>query len=215
LASKTKAILDTAKRHFNHHVDIKTIIRAIDFAAMREPGTLEDAVRETNSQYKLLKYDLPIEPEYLGSANLPEARLGAYGVFPEQMNNEERAFAEYLDDDQSGLVRWWLRNPENKLWATRIIMPNGRRFFPDFAVGVNGRSSEDGIVLVEIKDDGSNGSLYSDLNRLKIRTNHDRYGKVIWTYRESKGWAKADYVGALDKISAMRLLEPDDFRLLS
>lgn len=197
-----------------HEVESKTLRRTIDFAAMREPGTLEDAVREVNSQYKQLKYDIPIESAYHGAPNLPEARLGAYGIFPEQMNNEERAFAEYLDDDRSGLVRWWLRNPESKLWATRIILPNGRRFFPDFAVGINGRSSEDGIVLVEIKDDGSSGRLHSDSNLLKIRTNHDRYGKVVWTYRETKGWAKAEYFSALDKISAMRPLEPDDFRLI-
>ena len=116
------------------------------------------------------------------------------------MNGEERAFAEFLDADTTGTVKWWLRNPENELWATRLILPSGKRFFPDFVVGVNGRSTDDMIALVEIKDDGETGRLQSDNNIEKIRVRHRQYGSIFWAYRADGNWVRAQYSQGLHRI---------------
>lgn len=176
--------------------------RAIDLAVMRNPERLRDALRRAQADYVTLTNALPIPTETTDwPDDLKPALKGAYGVFPERLNQEEQAFAELLDADESGKIRWWLKNPENERWATRLVLPNGKRFFPDFAVGVQGRSSRDAVALVEIKDDGETGRLHSDNNALKIRVQHREYGKVCWTYRTAeKRWVRAVYNDALNRI---------------
>lgn len=55
-------------------------------------------------------------------------------------------------------------DPRNETWVTRLMLPSGKRFFPDFVVGVVNRTSKDSIALIEIKDDGSTGRLQLDNN---------------------------------------------------
>lgn len=131
----------------------------------------------------------------------------AYGVYPSRLNQEERSFAELLDQDNSGAVKWWLRNPENETWATRLMLPSGKRFFPDFVVGVAGRTSKDSIALIEIKDDGSTGRLQSDNNIEKIRVHHREYRNVFWTYRSDGVWVRAAYEGSLHRIVDQKRFE--------
>jgi hypothetical protein len=78
----------------------------------------------------VVKRGAPIPPQQYWPEGLKLARKSGYGVFPERLNNEERAFAEFLDEDDTGVVKWWLRNPESEVWATRLLLPTGRRFFP-------------------------------------------------------------------------------------
>lgn len=92
-----------------------------------------------------------------------------------------------LDNDDTGRIKWWLRNPENENWATRLILPTGKQFFPDFVVGVRGRRTRDNIALVEIKDDGETGRLHSDSNTIKVQSQHSEYKKVFWSFREADG----------------------------
>ncbi|MHA3916664.1 site-specific DNA-methyltransferase [Halovulum sp. GXIMD14793] len=127
--------------------------------------------------------------------------------YPSRLNKEERSFAELLDQDNSGAVKWWLRNPENETWATRLMLPSGKRFFPDFVVGIAGRTSTDGIALVEIKDDGSTGRLQSDNNIEKIRVQHREYKNVFWTYRSDGVWVRAAYEGSLHRIVDQKRFE--------
>lgn len=108
--------------------------RTIDIAAMRDPERLRGAVRQALRGHLRLSANEPIPEFEFGSAALLRAKKAAYGVFPADLNNEERAFAEFLDSDSTGVVKWWLRNRENTRWATRIVLPTGRRFFPDFVV---------------------------------------------------------------------------------
>lgn len=79
-----------------------------------------------------------------------EARRNAYGRFPEDLNNDEREFAKLLDAEAG--VRWWHRNPVRQASSVALFgWDHGAGFYPDFVVGVDGRQSRDGIVLVEIK----------------------------------------------------------------
>jgi len=107
-------------------------------------------------------------------------------------------------------VKWWLRNTENAAWATRMVLPSGKRFFPDFVVGVKGRSCRDGIALVEIKDDGVTGRLQSDSNIEKIRVLHRVYQNVFWTYRSDGIWVRAEYDVGLGRIVARKRFEIEE-----
>jgi superfamily II DNA or RNA helicase len=165
----------------------KSIRRTINLAILKHPQGLRDAVRAAQGNHIRLDDKEPIPPEQFGPEDAPPAKKAAYGAFLGTYNRPERAFAEMIDDDSSGHVKWWLRNQENARWATRLVLPTGRRFFPDFVVGIQGRRSRDGIALVEIKDDGATGRLQSDSNSIKIRTEHQEYKKVAWTYQDNEG----------------------------
>jgi type III restriction enzyme len=180
---------------------IDDLRRTIDIAVMRDPERLRTAVRQALRQHLRMSTSEPIPEFEFGSASLPTAKKAAYGIFPSDLNNEERAFAEFMDGDTTGVVKWWLRNRENTRWATRIVLPTGRRFFPDFVVGVTNRSTPDSIALVEIKDDGVTGRLQADSNIMKIRVQHQEYKNVFWTYRADQGvWARARYDDGLNRI---------------
>jgi type III restriction enzyme len=143
------------------------------------------------------------------------ARLGAYDVFPPNMNENERRFAELLDSDDSGRVKWWLRLQENANWAVTLMLPTGKRFFPDFAVGVAGRRTPDAIALIETKDDGVTGRLHSETNREKITALHQDYRNVRWTYQGERGWTELHYNEPMDQIQDWRPFSIDHLATLS
>lgn len=192
--------------------DIK---RTIQLAVMLDKAKMKEALRRAQKRHMVVNTDEPIPEFELGPEGLDIAHKGAYGVFPANMNKEERAFAEFLDSDSSGLVTWWLRNPENYNWATRLILPNGKRFFPDFAVGIIGRKSKDHIALVEIKDDGDTGRLHSDSNLLKIKDRHTAYQNVFWTYRAGGKWVEGAYNELENRIIANRKFEIENLVMLN
>lgn len=181
--------------------DQQGLRRALDLFAMDRTTALSAALRETQAAHLKVERAERLPPLLVDAdLNLHTARLGAHGVFPPNMNNEERSFAEWLDSDKTGRVKWWLRLQESASWAVTLILPTGRRFFPDFAVGVEGRDTPDRVALIEIKDDGVSGRLHSDDNRLKIRQSHREYGNVAWTVREAGTWANARFDPDLDRI---------------
>lgn len=181
--------------------------RAIDLAGMLQPEALKEAIKEANGRNTRLDNSAEIPLQYFGPDGLAPANRSAYGVYPARLNLEERSFAELLDQDNSGAVKWWLRNPENETWATRLMLPSGKRFFPDFVVGVVNRTSKDSIALIEIKDDGSTGRLQSDNNIEKIRVHHREYRNVFWTYRSDGVWVRAAYEGSLHRIVDQKRFE--------
>jgi type III restriction enzyme len=112
--------------------------RAIDLAGMMEPEKLKEAMKTAQARNVRTDTSEPVPEQYFGPEGLSEAEKSAYGVFPHRLNKEEQDFAAFLDADKTGTVKWWMRNPENETWATRLILPSGHRFFPDFVVGVSG-----------------------------------------------------------------------------
>lgn len=180
--------------------DERDLRRAIDLAGMMEPEKLKQAIKTAQSRNVRTDAGEPIPEQYFGPDGLREAQKSAYGVFPHRLNKEEQDFAALLDADRTGSVKWWMRNPENENWATRLILPSGHRFFPDFVVGVSGRTTPDAIALVEIKDDGETGRLQSDRNVEKIRVQHREYRNVFWTYRTDGSWVRARYAEGLQRI---------------
>ncbi len=59
--------------------------------------------------------------------------------------------AELLDNDLSGLDRWRHRNTVRKSWSVAMPVPGHGFFYPDLVVSVDGRSSRNANVPVEIK----------------------------------------------------------------
>lgn len=194
--------------------DVGPLRRALDLFALSRPNALPDALKQAISPV--------VEPADLipplvipAGVEARPSRLGAYGVFPTNMNDNERRFAEFLDSDESGQVKWWLRLQENANWAVTLVLPTGKRFFPDFAVGVAGRRSHDAIALIETKDDGVTGRLHSDNNREKIVASHLEYRNVRWTYQGERGWTELHYNGAIDQIQALRPFSIDRLAMLT
>lgn len=193
----------------------RDIRRTINLAILRQPQALKEAVRIAQGHHIRLESNEPIPTEQFGPKDAPEAKKGAYGAFIGRYNRPERAFVEMLDNDDTGRIKWWLRNPESEKWATRLILPNGKRFFPDFVVGVSGRRTRDSIALVEIKDDGETGRLHSDSNAIKIRSEHSEYKKVFWSFREAEGvFLKAVWNQSYNRIFSAGPFEIEDMVLI-
>jgi hypothetical protein len=186
------------------YADETTLRRALDLFALNHPDALPDALKTAQAQSVVVESADPIPPLVVpDGVEVRPSRQGAYEVFPPNMNANERRFAELLDADDSGKILWWLRLQENARWATTLVLPNGRRFFPDFAVGIKGRTTRDQIALIETKDDGVDGRLHSDINRMKITARHREYANVRWAYQDDDlRWMEAGYDPALERIRA-------------
>lgn len=164
--------------------------RGVDLLGLLRPNLLTDACRSCLAGAVEVLQNEPIPELYQAPPGLEHARLSLYRVFPNDLNREELAFARLLDEDKTGTVLWWLRNPHNARWAVSIVLPNGERHFPDFVIGVNGnRRTLDNIALAEVKDDGTTGRLFSEKNGRKVRVQHSQYRRCLMVYRDdSSGW---------------------------
>lgn len=189
--------------------------RTVQLAAMSEPDKLLTAIKQEQALRVQLSAEEPIADPLFDIEDRPAAMKSAHGVFPTGMNKPESAFAELLDSDTTETILWWLRNPHTAPWSCRLVLPTGDRFFPDFAVGVRGRSTPDCIALVEIKDDGSDGRLHSDKNVLKMQVQHREYRNVFWTYQGERGFERLTYNEALNRIQPISLFQVSQMVLVN
>lgn len=186
LSRLREAIIDKGLRE----PEERDLRRGVDLLGLLRPNLLTDACRSCLAGAVEVLQNEPIPELYQAPPDLEHARLGLYRVFPSDLNKEELAFARLLDEDKTGTVLWWLRNPHNARWAVSIVLPNGERHFPDFVIGVNGnRRTLDNIALAEVKDDGSTGRLFSEKNGRKVRVQHSQYRRCLMVYRDdNSGW---------------------------
>jgi len=70
---------------------------------------------------------------------------------PPGLNTWEQPFAEMSDRDSQMIVRWWHRNVPHKPWSVQVVLGNGKGFFPDFIIGIEGRRNEDPALLADPK----------------------------------------------------------------
>jgi len=144
-----------------------------------KPSLLSDAVDESFARHTVTRDSKPLPASIESDAALTGARLNLYGVYPPDLNTWERPFAELLDADTSGLVRWWHRNPVRKQWSITLPVPGHGFFYPDIAIGIEGRDTPGGVALVEIKhqinDPEGNAAV-------KARAKHPDYGPVLMLY---------------------------------
>lgn len=186
--------------------------RAVDLLAMARPELLHDACRACLAQVVEIRQNEEIPPTLQSVAVLERAERSVYGVFPDDMNGEELAFARALDEDKTGTVVWWLRNVANARWAVSIVLPNGKLHYPDFVVGVDARrKTPDGIALVEVKDDGRTGRLYAEVNTDKVRTEHREYRSALMVFRDERGqWFNVAYRADIQRHQIGKKFDIDD-----
>lgn len=125
--------------------------RAMHLILIAHKNIIRDALRTCSAQHKELVDTMPFLENVYWPSGCTTARLGAYGVFPPELNKDELSFAQLLDGDLSETVEWWHRNEHCKPYSVGLIMPDGKGYFPDFMVKVKGRSKGDGLLLIEVK----------------------------------------------------------------
>ena len=139
---------------------------------------------------------------------LAGSRFNLYGVYSADLNEWEREFAERLDNDLSGTILWWHRNPVRKSHSVCLPVAGHGFFFPDFIVGVKGRTKGKGKILVEIKyqinDPVGNAAA-------KSRAKHPDYGNVLMLYLNKKTgeWMTVEYDERKEQNTLDRIFRED------
>jgi type III restriction enzyme len=164
--------------------DDEDITRALYLIMVTYPDLVKIAARTCAAKYKEI-YDAQSLPEKVEMPpGVKKSRLNIYGVMPQDLNGPEQIFADMLDNDTSDTVEWWFRNEPRQKWSIGIVMPNGDRYFPDFAVKVKGRTLGDGLLLVEPK--GAHILNYEDTLD-KVIAEHKIYGRPLMLMQEDEG----------------------------
>lgn len=158
--------------------------RSLNLILVAFPNLVRVAARECAAKYSELSDATPLPESIQQQSGSRSSRLNVYGVMPADLNRDELAFAEMLEQDLSGTVEWWHRNEPRKAWSIALILPNGAQYFPDFVVKVKGRKQGDGLVLVEIKGDHI---LNSDDSKDKLTAMHQLYKRPMMLSREDDG----------------------------
>lgn len=196
------------RKNIDHLFDTDEKVRAglHKILALR-PQQLKRAISETVAKHTISEECGPVPVTVNSFVALDPARLNLYGVFPDDLNTWERPFAEYLDDDLTGTVLWWHRNPTRKPFSVSLPLPGQPDFYPDFVVGIKERTHGNGILLMETK------RVINDQERnalVKAQAEHPDYGKVMMIYWEEKReWQVVEYDPKLDKNYLDRVLRPE------
>jgi superfamily II DNA or RNA helicase len=155
--------------------DEERLEAALSLILVRYPALLKDVEKACAAKFSFTREAEPL-PGFVESLEpLSPSFKNVYGVFPSDLNEWEVEFAKLLDNDTSGTVLWWHRNPVKKKHSVAIVRPDGGRFFPDFVVGVKNRTiGKDGIQLIETKH--AIGSVDS---KIKAVIEHKDYGRAL------------------------------------
>lgn len=196
------------RKNIDHLFDCAEKVRAglHKILALR-PQQLKKAISETVAQHTISEECAPIPGTLMSFVQLDPARLNLYGVFPADLNTWERPFAEYLDNDLTGTVQWWHRNPPQKPFSISMPLPGQPDFYPDFVVGIRDRKLGHGILLMETKrviNDPERNAL------VKAQAEHPDYGKVMMIYwEERREWKVVEYDPREDRNYLDRVLRPE------
>jgi type III restriction enzyme len=151
--------------------------------------------------------DLP--SEIVSEEPLAKSPRNLYQVMPSGLNGWEREFAELLDRDPHLLVAWWHRNPSDKPWSVNVQMPNGKGFYPDFIIGIEGRATEDGALLADPKE-----RFETSQEAPKVLAEHRLYGRVLILAKEAGRWMTVGFDEKAKKpvfAKEFRLADAPDF----
>ncbi|MBD8496161.1 DEAD/DEAH box helicase family protein [Pseudomonas syringae] len=196
-----KALLSQLKKEFERKgldtFDSEAKLRAglHKILALR-PLQLKRAISEAVAQHTESEQAADLPKMTQSASALQPSRLNLYGIFPDDLNTWERPFAELLDDDLSGTVKWWHRNPPRKPYSVSMPLPGQPDFYPDFVVGIRDRKRGGGILLMETK------RVINDQERnalVKAQAEHPDYAKVMMIYWEDKrAWKIVEYDSVKD-----------------
>jgi len=159
--------------------------QALNIILVRNPQLLFDAQREALAKYTQIKQaaDLPVVVE--SSYPLHKSFRNVYGCIPDDLNDWEQRFADLLDSDLDGNIKWWHRNPARKPWSVCVVLADGRNFFPDFVIGVEGRRTAESVLLADTKE-----AFEREKEILKSCAQHAEYGHVLIINLHGQGDAR-------------------------
>lgn len=69
-----------------------------------------------------------------------------------------------------------------------VLMTNGKGFFPDFVVGIEGRKTDGGILLADPKE-----RFETAREAPKVLAEHKIYGKVLILAKDGARWMTVEY----------------------
>lgn len=181
-------LLSRLRLEYNDHQGIglsdEELRDALNLILVNYPKLVRDAARTSAALNKEIVETAPLPDHLEIAAGAPHSRLNVYGVILPDLNEHERKFAEMLDADTKGTVLWWHRNEPRKPWSIGIVLPDGDRYFPDFAVGVKDRMRGGGVLLLETK---GGHLLNSDETVEKVVAVHKTYGPPVMLKRRDDG----------------------------
>ena len=169
--------------------DIGRVAAFLDVVLASNPDLLYEAQKQALAQAAEIREAEDLPDAIISDEPLSASTRNVYGVLPNGLNTWERPFVELLDRDANGLVKWWHRNEPHKPWSVNVLMPDGRGFFPDFVIGVEGRKTEDGVLLADPKL-----NFQRDDEAPKVLAEHQLYGRVLILSRDGGGrWMTVGY----------------------
>ncbi len=128
-------------------------------------------------------------PEITSDIPLAQSPRNIYQVRPGDLNGWESDFADLLDRDSGGHVLWWHRNEPRKPSSVNVLMPDGRGFYPDFIIGIDGRKTEDHVLLADPK---LNFAREDEVP--KVLAEHGTYGRVLILAKDGAAcWMTVEY----------------------
>jgi hypothetical protein len=149
--------------------DEEILLQQLDLVLVRNNRLIAEAVKRCRAA-QLFTEEVSLVLEDRSELRLEPAKRNIYGVFPLDLNPDERRFAELLDIDDN--VLWWHRNPPQQPTSIGLYgWSLGKGFFPDFVIGIRGRNVGNGIALVEVK-----GPHLQHYERAKASAHHKEYG---------------------------------------
>lgn len=180
------------------------VAQLLDVILVTHPTLLAEAQRAALVQFTEIE-EADEWPECVEAEGpLPGSPRNAYGIVPPDLNTWERDFAGFLDRDMTGAVLWWQRNPSQKPWSVRVLLADGRGFFPDFIVGIKDRPKENGVLLTDTK---YAFELRKELP--KVLAEHATYGRVLLLHRgDNQQWGIVRFQSEFD-----RPILGEDFRI--
>ncbi len=189
--------------------DPEKVARFLDVILATHPELLLEAQKAAHAKNAeiLEAADLPVE--LVWSEPLPKSTRNIYGVMPAGLNTWEKPFAELLDRDMNKIVKWWHRNEPRQPWSVNVLMPDGRGFYPDFVIGIEGRKTEDGGLLADPKL-----NYQRDDEAPKVLAEHRIYGHVMILSLDGVRWMIVGYDEKAHKpilAKEFRLVDTIDF----
>ncbi|MCX8086624.1 MAG: DEAD/DEAH box helicase family protein [Rhodocyclaceae bacterium] len=156
--------------------DDEGLSQQLELLLVRHPELLKKAWLACRAQH-VTTLPAHLAPALVSDWPLETAARNVYGVFPDDLNGDERALAELLDTAPE--ILWWHRNPGHAPQTVRLYSwAGGRGFWPDFAVVVSGRTAGEGVALIEVK-----GEHLQEFDRAKAGARHPVYGRVFMVGR--------------------------------
>ncbi|MEN9572838.1 MAG: hypothetical protein RL514_693 [Verrucomicrobiota bacterium] len=161
--------------HVEMAADAEKVLHMLNVILLGRPELLREAKKAAQAQHVGIEEAEEIPATLESEAPLGSSRLNVYGRFPPDMDSAwERDFAATLDADSLGVVNWWHRNPPKKEWSVRVVLEDGRGFYPDFIIGLKGRKKELGALLADPK---FHFEITAELP--KTHAEHPVYGRVL------------------------------------